>query len=119
MPKETLIVCERCLMAIESREGVQGTIKRHIDEDSNDECDWCGECDNGVLYELLKDGSFQNGEIRPIPCPFCGGEPRIEEESCIEYFRIVHNCEFGDKMHIHTRFYPTKQEVIEAWNRRV
>lgn len=55
---ETLKVCEHCLMAIESREGSQPTLKHYIDyDDTETKCMWCGEtADEGgfdVLYEIL------------------------------------------------------------------
>ena len=48
-----LCVCERCLMAIESREGQQVTRRIYIDEDDPRGCDWCEENDFDTLYELL------------------------------------------------------------------
>lgn len=53
-----LRVCRHCLMAIESREGTQVTIKHYLDsEDTETKCDWCEEtADEGgfdVLYELI------------------------------------------------------------------
>ena len=49
-------VCERCLWAIESREGNQATLKHYVD-DTNDavesKCDWCKECGFDTLYELI------------------------------------------------------------------
>lgn len=55
---DNLKVCDHCLMAIESREGNQATIKHYIDSDDTEtKCDWCGEtADEGgfdVLYELI------------------------------------------------------------------
>ncbi len=49
----TLCVCERCLMAIESREGQQITRKIYLDEDDPRPCDWCEDTENDVLYEIL------------------------------------------------------------------
>lgn len=48
-----LCVCERCLMAIESREGSQVTRKIYLDEDDPRPCDWCEDDGNDVLYEIL------------------------------------------------------------------
>lgn len=48
-----LRVCERCLMAIESREGSQITRKIYVDEDDPQKCDWCETDDNDILYEIL------------------------------------------------------------------
>ena len=51
---ETLKVCEHCLMAIESREGNLLTLKHYIDyDDTESKCDWCGETEIDVLYEIL------------------------------------------------------------------
>ena len=50
----TLRVCERCLWAIESREGNQRALKIYVDEENESECtcDWCGESCFDVLYEI-------------------------------------------------------------------
>jgi hypothetical protein len=55
MERKTMWVCERCLMAIESREGNQATLSRHVDEDDSvkSKCDWCEETGFDVLYELI------------------------------------------------------------------
>ena len=52
---ENLKVCDRCLMAIESREGNQPTIRYFVDEDDMEEstCMWCGESGFDVLYEII------------------------------------------------------------------
>lgn len=47
-------VCDRCLMAIESREGKQLTFTHHWDGESEDfVCDWCGEDMYDTLHEIL------------------------------------------------------------------
>ena len=51
---ETLKVCEHCLMAIESREGNQPTLKHYIDyDDTETKCMWCGESGFDVMYEII------------------------------------------------------------------
>lgn len=54
-PRQTLWVCEHCLMAIESREGNQARLAHSVDEmDAIDSrCDWCKECGFDTLYELV------------------------------------------------------------------
>ena len=54
--KEYLYVCERCLMAIESREGnFARKIYRTDEEDELDcTCDWCEEGGFDELYQLIK-----------------------------------------------------------------
>lgn len=54
-PRETMWVCSHCLMAIESREGNQATLRHGVDETDAVEsrCDWCKECGYSVLYELV------------------------------------------------------------------
>jgi hypothetical protein len=49
-----LIVCERCLRAIESREGKQTVIEHYVDENNVEEskCGWCEESGFDVLYEI-------------------------------------------------------------------
>ena len=50
-----LFVCSHCLMAIESREGNQATLRHYVDEDDDNEskCDWCDETGFDTLYELI------------------------------------------------------------------
>lgn len=49
-----LYVCERCLWAIQSREGQQATILHDVEcEEIDGTCDWCGEDGNTELYEIL------------------------------------------------------------------
>ena len=52
---ETLKVCEHCLMAIESREGNQPTLKFYPDPENEEEskCMWCEEIGFDVLYEII------------------------------------------------------------------
>ena len=54
-PRETLWVCDHCLLAIESREGKQATLRHSVDEyDAIDSrCAWCHECGFDTLYELV------------------------------------------------------------------
>lgn len=54
-PRETLWVCEHCLMGIESREGNQARLAHSVDEmDAVDSrCGWCHECGFDTLYELV------------------------------------------------------------------
>lgn len=53
--RKTMWVCEHCLMAIESREGNQATLRHYVDEDDDIEskCDWCEENGFDTLYELV------------------------------------------------------------------
>lgn len=55
MVRETMWVCEHCLMAIESREGNQAVLRHWVDEDDVEEskCDWCEENGFDTLYELV------------------------------------------------------------------
>ena len=52
----TMRVCNRCLAAIESREGSQKERTIYVDEDDPNvsKCDWCGETGNDILYEIGK-----------------------------------------------------------------
>lgn len=54
-PRETLWVCEHCLMAIESHEGNQATLRHFVDETDavDSRCGWCKECGFDTLYELV------------------------------------------------------------------
>ncbi len=53
--RKSMWVCEHCLMAIESREGNQATMRHFVDEndDVESECDWCHENGFDTLYELV------------------------------------------------------------------
>lgn len=59
MERPKLWVCERCLMAIESKEGNQATLRHDIDLECDPDdvdaykCDWCGENEFNTLYELV------------------------------------------------------------------
>ena len=60
MERDNLWVCDRCLMAIESREGNQVILRHDIslecDEEEFDEmsrCDWCEDAGFDTLYELI------------------------------------------------------------------
>ena len=52
-------------------------------------------------------------EVKLKPCPFCGGEAKTQSYYH-DYAVYCRKCEAATR-----RFYPTKQEAIEAWNRRV
>ena len=54
-PRETLWVCEHCLMAIESHEGNQARLEHYVDETDvvDSRCSWCKECGFDTLYELV------------------------------------------------------------------
>ena len=54
--KDYLYVCERCLMAIESREGNLARKIYRTDEDDELDCtcDWCEESGFDELYQLIK-----------------------------------------------------------------
>ena len=53
--KDSFMVCEHCLWAIESHEGKQVTITHYIDEEEENEfhCVWCEESGFDKLYEIL------------------------------------------------------------------
>ena len=52
--RKNMFVCEHCLMAIESREGNQATLKHYVDiDDEESRCDWCKEYEFDVLFELI------------------------------------------------------------------
>lgn len=53
--REHLWVCDRCLLAIWSREGDQATLKHRVDEMDavESKCDWCKSCGHETLYELV------------------------------------------------------------------
>ena len=52
MVRETMWVCDHCLMAIESREGNQATLRHGVDTEES-KCDWCEDNGFDTLYELV------------------------------------------------------------------
>jgi hypothetical protein len=55
LPRDSMLVCEHCLWAIESREGHQATLSHYVDEEDECEskCDWCEQDGFDLLYELI------------------------------------------------------------------
>lgn len=60
MERKNLWVCPHCLMAIESREGKQKTLRHDIELEYDEEdfeevskCDWCEDNEFTTLYELI------------------------------------------------------------------
>lgn len=54
------------------------------------------------------------------PCPFCGNEPRIIDDSSERPYRWIVRCGNGNGgcRVIVEAIAPTKYEAIERWNRR-
>lgn len=54
-PRETLWVCDHCLMGIECHEGNQVTLTHGVDSTDalDSRCGWCKECGFDTLYELV------------------------------------------------------------------
>ena len=52
------------------------------------------------------------------PCPFCGGEAEIDYFDDDEWFVRCANLEGDCEICPSTRFYETREEAVEAWNRR-
>lgn len=54
MVKDKMCVCEHCLWAIESREGMQTIVPHYVDEeDCSSKCDWCEQDGFDLLFELI------------------------------------------------------------------
>ena len=61
-------------------------------------------------------GKERNRMSELKPCPFCGGEARIEkDESGHNSVVICFGCFINDEYNM---WYQTKQEAIKAWNHR-
>lgn len=67
--------------------------------------------------------SGMEGEMKLKPCPFCGGtnisiDTKLSDrpESGYGVTCLTDNC-MGN-IYIHDGYYPTKEDVIEAWNTR-
>ena len=58
-------------------------------------------------------------ELKPLPCPFCGEEPKIDKVDVrgTHYYSIVCKNAFCD-VTPETVHLLTKREVVEIWNRR-
>ena len=67
-----------------------------------------------TLDDLRKTLQELRGETDPElkPCPFCGGEYVIKKLILSARFIRCDSCS------AETTWFPTKQEAIEAWNRR-
>lgn len=52
------------------------------------------------------------------PCPFCGGEAKVEHEYYSNFTKINY-CVSCFSCFSSTFDFDTEQEAIEAWNRRV
>ena len=54
-PRETLWVCDHCLMALESHEGNQAILSHSVDNTDavDSRCGWCKEVGFDTLYELI------------------------------------------------------------------
>jgi len=52
-----------------------------------------------------------------MPCPFCGGEGRLNEFEM--YYNQVHCINPKCNVNPETRFYETEGDAIRAWNTRV
>lgn len=52
---KNLLVCEHCLLGIESREGRQATFTHYVDGENEtiSRCEWCEEHGFDTLYELV------------------------------------------------------------------
>lgn len=60
------------------------------------------------------------GAIELKPCPFCGGEAKLYRMPTLDGFPYKVGCnEVTCPIHVFTVGMCTKEEAIEAWNRRV
>lgn len=55
-----------------------------------------------------------------IPCPFCGGLPKMYSLNDPTIHGFIHFCEGYDdfQVKIESRFFLTEEEAEDAWNRR-
>ena len=84
---------------------------RPLDDISLSEAiDYASSC-NEKLQWLVDQGFVEVVEEALKPCPFCGGEAEMESHN--EYWAVCNDCEGSTDMYL------TKQEAIEAWNKRV
>ena len=73
----------------------------------------------GITTEALEKGAVKEakdlGILRDglLPCPFCGEYPKLMHDPHMKnYWFFCEGCE------IETMYYDTKQQAIDAWNRR-
>ena len=52
------------------------------------------------------------------PCPFCGEEAVLDYFDDDEWYVYCPNLEGDCEIRPSTKFYQTKQEAIDVWNRR-
>lgn len=70
---------------------------------------------NGFAEGKKEKESELEPEPKPKPCPFCGKEPRIYGDKPQAYIACVNEkCPVNSE----TIFFQTREEAIEAWNRR-
>jgi len=50
------------------------------------------------------------------PCPFCGGEAAVKSRTAYDYVIMCRDCYVNDESN---NWSQTKEEAIDAWNRRV
>jgi Lar family restriction alleviation protein len=83
---------------------------------------WCAdhnqsERDFDCMTMIIKDLGILN-EDGLLPCPFCGEYPENDTKDYCQFgFVVRHVCK-NNKTAMGTSNYKTKQEAIDAWNRR-
>ena len=56
----------------------------------------------------------------PLPCPFCGGRPRITKEFHPECYLMKHTCKrFSPQFNIFSGGFSSRSDALDAWNRRI
>ena len=69
-------------------------------------------------YVKLKDTINEAMMMEIKPCPFCGGEVRLDV--AYSYFRdTVIYCDGCDMVYTLDDCSATKEQIAEAWNRRI
>lgn len=53
-----------------------------------------------------------------LPCPFCGDDAWLNSDGGIFEGEIGHRIECEGRCHAMTCYWHTRQEAIDAWNRR-
>lgn len=74
---------------------------------------------NQTVKDFLLDFKSKNNRKKLKECPFCGGEAKVEYFKGINNGRIVAAEVMCTKCRASSGTYRTKEESIEAWNRRV
>ena len=71
-----------------------------------------------VLYVLTGDAKKAKTAIELLPCPFCGGQPRVVMPAPTDGFATHVRCRCGVQMWGQKHHFSSEAAAAEAWNNR-